>query len=262
MTFDPKVQFDLTGQVAIVTGAGGRGNSIGGAYAKGLAKAGASVIVADLNGAGAEAVAAEIRDFGGKATAVQVDITDEASVQAMMDATVAAYGGLDILVNNAALMVEAVGTPTYQMTTADFERLMRVNVTGALICSKAAVPLFQQRGGGRIVNQSSAGAFPAQSAYGISKIATVGLTTTLATELGPLNIGVNCIAPGMARSDAGLALTPQDSPFVKAVEARVVKRSRGEPDELVGALVLLCSPAGDWMSGQVLNVDGGFIMRT
>jgi NAD(P)-dependent dehydrogenase (short-subunit alcohol dehydrogenase family) len=226
-----------------------------------LAKAGASVIVADLNAAGADAVAEEIRGFGGAATAVQVDITDEASVQAMMDATVAAYGGLDILVNNAALMVEAVGTPTHHMSVADFERLMRVNVTGALICSKAAVPLFKARGGGRIVNQSSAGAFPAQSAYGISKIAIVGLTTTLATELGPLNIGVNCIAPGMVRSDAGLALTPEESPFVKAVMARVVKRPRGEPDELVGALLLLCSDAGDWMSGQVLNVDGGFIMR-
>jgi NAD(P)-dependent dehydrogenase (short-subunit alcohol dehydrogenase family) len=261
MTFDPRTQFDLTGKVAIVTGAGGRGNSIGAAYAKGLAAAGASVVGADLNGQGAEAVAIEIRDAGGAAQAVQVDIADEASVRAMMDATVAAFGGLDILVNNAALMVEAVGRPTFEMPVAEFERLMRVNLTGALICSQAAVPLFRQRGGGRIVNQASAGAFPAQTAYGISKIAIVGLTTTLATELGPLNVGVNCIAPGMARSDAGLALTPEDSPYVKAAMARVVKRARGEPDELVGALLLLCSPAGDWISGQVLNIDGGFIMR-
>lgn len=261
MTFDPNEQFDLTGKVAIVTGAGGRGNSIGAAYAKGLAKAGASVIVADLNGEGAEAVAAEITADGGTARAVQVDITDEASVAAMMAATREAFGGLDILVNNAALMVEAVGTPAVQTEIADFEKLMKVNVTGALICAKAAVPLFQERGGGKIVNQLSAGAWPAQTTYGVSKIALLGLTQTLATELGRMNVNVNAIAPGMTMSDAGAALTPPDSPFVKAVEARCVLRSRGQPDELVGALMLLCSPAGDWISGQALNVDGGFIMR-
>lgn len=261
MTFDPQTQFDLTGKVAIVTGAGGRGNSIGGAYAKGLAKAGASVIVADLNGEGAEAVAYEIRASGGKAQAVQVDITDPVSVDTLMQQTVEAFGGLDILVNNAALMVEAVGIATYELPLADFERLMRVNLTGALLCAQAAVPLMRKRGGGRIVNQSSAGAFPANSAYGISKIAMVGLTTTLAAELGQFNIGVNCIAPGLTMSDAGRSLTPEDSPFVQAVVARVAKRARGEPDELVGALLLLCSSAGDWISGQTLNIDGGFIMR-
>lgn len=261
MTFDPNEQFDLNGKVAIVTGAGGRGNSIGAAYANGLAKAGASVVVADLNGEGAEAVADEIVAAGGKAKAVQVDITDEASVAAMMDATKSEFGGLDILVNNAALMVEAVGTPAIQTEIADFEKLMKVNVTGALICSKAAVPLFKERGGGKVVNQLSAGAWPAQTTYGVSKIALHGLTQTLATELGPMNVNVNAIAPGMTMSDAGAALTPPDSPFVQAVESRCVLRSRGQPDELVGALLLLCSPAGDWMSGQSLNVDGGFILR-
>ncbi|MET0249356.1 MAG: SDR family oxidoreductase [Sphingobium sp.] len=261
MTFDPKSQFDLTGRVAIVTGAGGRGNSIGAAYAKGLAMAGAAVMVADIDGDGARAVAGEIGDAGGQARAVRVDITDEASVAAMMDATCAAFGGLDILVNNAALMVEAVGVPLHEMPIADFERLMRVNLTGSLLCARAAVPLMTARGGGRIVNQSSAGAFPANTPYGISKIAVVGLTTTLAVELGPLNIGVNCIAPGITNSDAGRLLTPEDSPFVQAVAARAAKRGRGEPDELVGALLLLCAPAGDWISGQTLNIDGGFIMR-
>lgn len=260
MTFSTE-QFQLDGKVAIVTGAGGRGNSIGGAYAKGLAAAGASVIVADLNGDGAEAVTGEIVKAGGAAKAVQVDITDPASVAEMMEATRKAFGGLDILVNNAALMVEAVGTPTIKTPIADFGKLMEVNLHGALICAQAAVPLMQERGGGKIVNQISAGAFPAQTGYGVSKIALLGLTTTLATELGPMNINVNAIAPGMTMSDAGKALTPEESPFVQAVEARVVLRSRGEPDELVGALLLLCSPAGDWISGQAINVDGGFIMR-
>lgn len=254
-------KFRLDGKVAIVTGAGGRGNSIGRAYAVGLANAGASIVVADLNKEGAERVAAEINDGGGTAIAAQVDIADEASVAAMMEATRTAFGGLDILVNNAALMVEAVGTPAIQTSIADFERLMRVNLMGALICAKAAVPLFQARGGGKIVNQLSAGGFPAQTTYGISKVALLGLTTTLATELGRMNINVNAIAPGMTMSDAGKALTPEESPFVQAAMARVVKQPRGEPQDLVGALLLLCSPAGDWITGQALNVDGGFIMR-
>jgi NAD(P)-dependent dehydrogenase (short-subunit alcohol dehydrogenase family) len=251
-------RFDLEGKVAIVTGAGGRGNSIGRAYAVGLANAGARVVVADLNEAGAQAVAAEI---GNAALAVQVDIADEASVAAMMAATEKHFGGLDILVNNAALMVEAVGTPAIRTEIADFERLLRVNLLGALICSKAAVPLMTARGGGKIVNQLSAGAWPAQSCYGVSKIALHGLTTTLATELGPLGINVNAIAPGLTMTDAGLALTPEENPSVKATMARVVKQARGAPDELVGALLLLCSPAGNWITGQAINVDGGLVLR-
>ncbi len=250
--------FRLAGKVAIVTGAGGRGNSIGAAYARGLAQAGAKVVVADLNREGAQAVAAEIGDA---ALAVEVDIADEALVATMMAITQDKFGGLDILVNNAALMVEAVGTPAIRTEIADFERLLRVNLTGALICAKAAVPLMQARGGGKIVNQLSAGAWPAQTTYGVSKIALHGLTTTLATELGPLGINVNSIAPGMTLSDAGKALTPDDSPFVQAAMARVVMRPRGSPDDLVGALLLLCSAAGDWITGQALNVDGGFVLR-
>ncbi|MFZ4604403.1 MAG: SDR family oxidoreductase [Caulobacterales bacterium] len=251
-------KFRLDGKVAIVTGAGGRGNSIGAAYAHGLARAGAHVVVADLNGDGARRVAGEI---GRDALAVETDIANEQSVAALMAAAKDRFGGVDILVNNAALMVEAVGTPTIQMAISDVERLLRINVLGALMCAQAVVPLMAARGGGKIVNQLSAGAFPAQTAYGISKVALLGLTTTLATELGRMNINVNAIAPGMTMSDAGRMLTPDESPFVQAAMARVVKQPRGEPDDLVGALLLLCSSAGDWITGQVLNVDGGFIMR-
>ena len=251
-------KFRLDGKVAIVTGAGGRGNSIGAAYAHGLARAGAHVVVADLNGDGVRRVAGEI---GRDALAVETDIANEQSVAALMAAAKDRFGGVDILVNNAALMVEAVGTPTIQMAISDVERLLRINVLGALMCAQAVVPLMAARGGGKIINQLSAGAFPAQTAYGISKVALLGLTTTLATELGRMNINVNAIAPGMTMSDAGRMLTPDESPFVQAAMARVVKQPRGEPDDLVGALLLLCSSAGDWITGQVLNVDGGFIMR-
>lgn len=253
--------FRLDSKVAIVTGAGGRGNSIGRAYAVALASAGASVVVADLSAEGAASVADEIVAAGGKAIAVQVDITDTAAVEAMAARTVSAFGGIDILVNNAALMVEIVDKPLIQTDRARFDKGMAVNVWGALNCSQVIAPYMAKRGGGAIVNQVSAGAYPAQSFYGVTKIALHGVTTALATELGKQGIRVNAIGPGMTKSDAGLALTPDDSPLVQAIAARAPIQLRDTPDALCGALLLLVSEAGRWMTGQVLNVDGGWVMR-
>lgn len=254
-------QFRLAGKVAVVTGAGGRGNSIGRAYAMGLAQAGAAVVVADLNGEGAKRVCEEIVSAGGKAIAVQVDITDRDLVANLAKAAEDAFGGVDILVNNAALMAELTHMTIIDVPIDDWNRTMNVNVTGALNCAQAIVPLMRKRGGGKIVNQVSGGAFPAISIYGISKLALVGLTTTLARQLGREKINVNAIAPGNTMSDAGRQLTPDNSPFIKFLEASVAMRVRGEPDELVGTLLLLCSPAGDWITGQVVHVDGGWILR-
>lgn len=254
-------QFRLDGKVAIVTGAGGRGNSIGRAYALGLAAAGASIVVADLNADGAQAVADEIVSVGGKAIAVEVDVADKASTLAMAAAATTAFGGIDILVNNAALMAE-LG----QMSVADIQvdlwnRILSVNLTGALLCAQAVVPSMVARGGGRIINQTSGGAFPATSIYGIGKLALVGLTTTLAKQLGKQNITCNAIAPGNVKSDAGKQLVPDDSPFIQFLAATCATRPRGEPDELVGTLLLLCSEAGAWISGQTIHIDGGWVMR-
>jgi len=254
-------QFRLEGKVAVVTGAGGRGNSIGRAYALGLAQAGAAVVVADLDASGARNVCEEILSAGGKAIAVGVDITRPDSVAAMADAATAAFGGVDILVNNAALMAELAHSTAIELPLEQWNRIMDVNVTGALNCARALVPLMRARGGGKIVNQTSGGAFPAVSVYGISKLALVGLTTTLARQLGRENINVNAIAPGNTTSDAGRLLTPDDSPFIRFLEASVAMRVRGAPDELVGTLLLLCSAAGDWITGQVIHVDGGWVLR-
>lgn len=254
-------QFRLDGKVAVVTGAGGRGNSIGRAYALGLAKAGAAVVVADLNADGAKNVADEIVAAGGKALAAGVDITQPEAVRKMAQAAQAAFGGVDILVNNAALMAELGHLSAVDIPLEEWNRIMNVNVTGALNCTQALVPLMRQRGGGKIVNQVSGGAYPAVSVYGISKLALVGLTTTLARQLGREKINVNAIAPGNTTSDAGRQLTPDDSPFIKFLEMSVAMRVRGAPDELVGALLLLCSAAGEWITGQVLHVDGGWVLR-
>jgi NAD(P)-dependent dehydrogenase (short-subunit alcohol dehydrogenase family) len=254
-------QFRLDGKAAIVTGAGGRGNSIGRAYAQGLAAAGAAVVVADINGDGARTVAHEIVTGGGRAIAAEVDITRPDSVAAMVKAATDAFGGIDILVNNAALMAELGHLSAADIALDEWNRIMSVNVTGALLCAQAVVPSMRARGGGRIVNQVSGGAFPAVSIYGVSKLALVGLTTTFARQLGREGIAVNAIAPGNTTSDAGRQLTPDDSPFIKFLEMNVAMRVRGAPDELVGTLLLLCSPAGAWITGQVIHVDGGWVLR-
>jgi NAD(P)-dependent dehydrogenase (short-subunit alcohol dehydrogenase family) len=120
---------------------------------------------------------------------------------------------------------------------------------------------MRERGGGRIINQTSGGAFPATGLYGISKLALVGLTTTLAKQFGKENITCNAIAPGNVMSDAGKMLVPDDSPFIQFLNMTCALRARGTPDELVGTALLLCSDAGQWISGQTIHVDGGWIMR-
>lgn len=251
-------QFSLAGKVAIVTGAGGREHSIGRAYALALANAGAKVVAADINAEGAARVAAEI---GESAIGVQVDITSRASVAAMVEQVTAKFGGVDILVNNAALMVDIGWSPAHVIGEEEWNRAIAVNLSGALNCAQAVVPSMTARGGGRIVNQLSAGAFPAQTVYGVTKVALLGLTTTLATELGKHGITVNAIAPGMTTSAAGLSLTPPDSPLVQAISSKTPIHHMADPDELCGPLLMLVSDAGKWMTGQTLNVDGGWVMR-
>jgi NAD(P)-dependent dehydrogenase (short-subunit alcohol dehydrogenase family) len=254
-------QFRLDGKVALVTGAGGRANSIGEAYCAGLAAAGASVVAADLVKEGADAVADRLRQAGHKAIGVQVDIAREDSVAAMAQAARDAFGGVDILVNNAAMMVElghpGLGGGAQTVPLAGWQTWLDVNLTGALLCARALIPGMLARGGGRIVNQVSQGAYPASSVYGITKLALVGLTTTLAREVGKQGINVNAIAPGMTQSAAGASLTPEGSPYRAMMEARAAGAAIGQPDDLVGALLLLCSPAGAWITGQVLHIDGG-----
>ncbi|MEO5586347.1 MAG: SDR family oxidoreductase [Novosphingobium sp.] len=254
-------QFRLDGKVAIVTGAGGRGNSIGRAYALGLANAGASVIVADLNKDGANAVAEEIRAAGGMAFGAEVDVADEASTKDMAATALEAFGGVDILINNAALMVDVSYDDLETVSLEAWNKAFAVNTTGALLCARAVAPSMRARGGGRIINQTSGGAFPATGLYGISKLALVGLTTALAKRYGKDNITCNAIAPGNVTSDAGKMLVPDDSPFIKFLQMTVAMRPRGEPDELVGAAILLASDAGSWITGQVLHIDGGWVMR-
>ncbi len=253
--------FSVAGKVAVITGAGGRPGGIGEAYASALSVFGASVVLADLNLEGAQAAAERINAAGGSAVAAHVDISNPDSVAAMMKEAEKAFGGVDILVNNAALMIEddaRVLTSTVSLDT--WNRMLAINLTGALLCSQAAAPLMRARGGGRIVNQASVGAFPATSVYGITKLALVGLTKTLAQELGPDCITVNAIAPGITDSGAGLTLRDNPGRWSKIWSQTASLRAIGLPKELAGALLYLCSSAGDWVSGQTLHVDGGVVL--
>ena len=254
------MQVDLDGKVAIVTGSGNP-NGIGATYAWALAGQGASVVVADVNAAGADGVASSIVDSGARAIGQRVDITDRESVATLMQRATDEFGGVDILVNNAALMADMEMSPVFQYPYEEWQRVLGVNLTGAFNCCQAAIPLMQERGGGKIVNQSSGGAFPPQGVYGITKLALVGLTVALAAEVGRLNINVNAIAPGHVQSEAGLKIAPEGSDFHNMIMQVAPLGGSRSPDALVGALLLLVSPDGAWITGQTLNVDGGWIMR-
>ena len=249
--------FRVDGKVAIVTGAAVGG--IGESYAATLAAAGASVVCADIDGGRAEAAA---KGIGGSAIAVTVDITDPASVQAMAAAAVDAFGGVDILVNNAALMEQIIAEQLATVTLERWNQILAVNLTGAMLCAQAVLPSMQARGGGSIVNQSSGGAWAGPSIYGITKLAIVGLTHAMSNEFAPFKVRANAIAPGMTDSTAGKRLIPEDSPFREMLRTAAPLKPFGTPDELCGALLLLCSDAGAWMTGQTLNVDGGWVKRT
>lgn len=242
----------LDGKVAIVTG-GGRG--IGSRYCRGLAAEGAQVMVADINEAGAQQVAAEI---GG--ASVRVDVSDEQSVAAMVSATQARFGHLDILINNAAMFTELLQPrKAFDAIGVDeWDRVMAVNVRGTWLCARAVAPLFRQQRSGVIINISSGTIFSGTEGfahYVTSKAAVWGLARVLARELGEYGVRVNAITPGLTSSEMVQEVYPSDWIAARA-EARVFRREEA-PEDLVGTVVFLCSDASAFITGQTLNVDGG-----
>ena len=247
----------LKGKAAIVTGAAG---GIGRAYARGLAEAGAAVVLADVRGDAAAEQAAALAADGYEAIGIQVDVTSEESTLAMARQTAERFGSVDILVNNAALMAEIMTGG--QLTTIPLEmwhRTLDVNLTGPFLCTRAVVPYMKEKGYGKIINQSSGGAWLGGAHYGMTKLGIVSMTISLAKELAKSGIRVNAIAPGWTNTEAGNATT---SPEVRAALARSIPFPFGEPEDLVGGLVFLASAASDWVTGVTLNIDGGWITRT
>ena len=245
------------GKVGIVTGAGG---GIGQAYAEALAREGAAVVVADINTDGAERVAAAIRAEGGNALAMNVDVSDPDSAKAMGDRTLAEFGGIDYLVNNAAIFG---GMKLDFLLTVDwdyYKKFMSVNLDGALLCTRAVYRKMAKRGGGAIINQSSTAAWLYANYYGLAKVGINGLTQQLSRELGGQNIRINAIAPGPIDTEANRTTTPQE--MVADIVKAIPLSRMGQPDDLVGMCLFLLSDEARWITGQIFNVDGGQIIRS
>jgi len=246
------------GKVAIVTGAG---QGIGETYASRLAAEGAAVVIAELNEPQGQRVAAEITDDGGKALFVETDVSNEESCLNMSRQAAEAFGGIDLLVNNASIFA---GMRYEMLTEVDWDyyrKIMAINMDGGLLTTRAVAPYMTQRGGGAIVNQSSTAAHTGSALgayYGVSKLATNGFTASLAAELGPKNIRVNGVAPGPTDTPA-MRQVPKDR--LDEVIATLPLGRLGQTDDIANAVLFLLSEEASWITGQTLNVDGGMIRR-
>jgi len=249
----------LNGRVAIVTGAA---QGIGAQYARALAAEGAAVMLGDR--LDAVPVAQAIVAAGGKASSVSLDVTDAVSVRNMVAETVRQFGSLDILVNNAGLFAQLALKPFEEIDSAEWDRVMAVNVRGSFECAKAAAPEMRKKKYGKIVNIASGTVFkgaPMLLHYVTSKGAVIAMTRCLARELGDDGIRVNTLAPGLVMSEGVRAHADwKGSTLNNNIASRAIKRE-ATPEDLCGTLIYLCSPESDFVTGQVLVVDGGSVMH-
>ena len=249
----------LEGRVAIVTGAA---QGIGAAYASGLAAAGAKVCVSDL--LDPAPVAAAIVRSGGEAIAARCDVTDTKSVQSMVAATVEAFGRIDILLNNAGIFANLALQRLTEIDSAEWDRVMAVNVRGTFECIRAVVPEMKKNQYGKIINIASGTVFkgaPMLLHYVASKGAIVALSRAAARELGADGIRVNTLAPGLIMSEGVMRNPAWKGEIVASnIASRAIKRD-ALPEDLIGTAVYLSSAASDFVTGQVLVVDGGSIMH-
>jgi 2-deoxy-D-gluconate 3-dehydrogenase len=251
-------RFDLSGKVAIVTGGNG---GIGLGMARGLAEAGASVVVAARNAAKSEKAIKELAALGGKATAIPVNVTDEQSCQALIGSTVERFGRLDILVNNAGMNIRK---PPETFTLAEWHEVINTNLTSAFLCSHAAYPEMKRAGGGKIINigsMTSIFGVPFALPYASAKGGIVQFSRVLATAWAKDNIQVNAVLPGWIDTD----LTKTARQQVQGLHERVVARTPagrwGNPDDFSGIAAFLASSASDFITGTAIPVDGGYSVQ-
>ncbi|MCJ8310974.1 MAG: glucose 1-dehydrogenase [Rhizobiaceae bacterium] len=244
----------LDGKTAVITGAG---RGIGAVMAKHMAGEGANVVVSDVLDT-AETVAA-IKGAGGNAIGLNVDVTSDADLAAMVEATEKEFGALNILVNNASIFAALQPKPFLQIDNDEFDKVMTVNARGVHQATKAVVPAMLRAGGGKIVNIAS-GTFyygpPGLSHYTASKGAVIALTRGYGRELGDKNIQINAIAPGLTESESIQGHAGFDPARGPTVQSRSIKREM-VPEDLLGSLMYLITPDSDFVTGQTLNVDGG-----
>ena len=244
----------LQDRVAAVTGAG---RGMGEAIARKLAREGAAVIVSDIDAAEAETVAASIRDDGGRAHGLRVDVADEAEAGSLTRAALSKFGSIDILVNNAGISSSKLFLET---TKADMERILGVNLTGAFLCSQAAVREMLKIGYGRIINITSLSGQRGgigRSAYGASKAGLELLTKVMSVELASKGITINNVAPGAIATE--MAVQMHDAKTREAYHYLIPQRRYGTPEEIASAVAYLAREEAGHICGVTLNVDGGFL---
>jgi NAD(P)-dependent dehydrogenase (short-subunit alcohol dehydrogenase family) len=247
-------EFSLEGKVAVVTGAS---RGIGRAIALRFARAGARVVVCSRKQEGVEVVAGEIATNGGEALAIQAHVGQPEDVAAMVERTLDAFGRIDITVNNAATNPHF--GPVLSADDGQWDKILDTNAKGCFRVCKAVVPHMENQGGGKIINLASIAGIrpsPGMGIYGISKAAIIMLTEMLALELGPANIQVNAIAPGVIKTRFSQLLwqTPQ---FAEPLRAHLPLGRFGEPEDVASLALYLASPASNYVSGSVFLVDGG-----
>lgn len=249
----------LEGRVAIVTGAA---QGIGARYAQALAREGAAVVCADVSDAAP--VAAAIIAAGGRAIAVRTDVTSPESASAMAKHALEAFGRIDILVNNAGLFANLALKPFEEISSEEWDKVMAVNVRGPFECAKAVVPAMKNQQYGKIINIASGTVFkgaPMLLHYVSSKGAVVAMSRSMARELGDAGIRVNTLAPGLTASENTLSNPAwQGAVSANNIASRAIKREV-LPEDLCGTLVYLASEASDFVTGQVIVVDGGSVMH-
>lgn len=249
------VSTSVAGQVVMITGAG---QGIGRTYAKHFAAHGAIPVIAEINGEKGAAVAEEITAAGGQALAIRTDVTDPESVRSAVRATLEAHGKIDCLINNAALFVTLGRQPFWEIDLDEWRTVMDVNITGCFICASAVAGPMREAGQGSIINISSSTVplgIPGFSHYVASKSALIGLTRTMARELGDAGVRVNAVLPGMIETEVeNTARTDQSRAAV--INHQSLKRQQ-EPEDMAGTLLFLASPASAFMTGQSICVDGG-----
>jgi NAD(P)-dependent dehydrogenase (short-subunit alcohol dehydrogenase family) len=246
--------FDLTNKVAIITGSS---RGIGRSIAETMAGLGARVVVSSRRAEGCESVAAAIRDRGGEATVIPCNVSRKNEVEALVAGTLAHYGHIDILVCNAA--VNPVFGPLAQLSDEAFDKIMGANVKSNIWLANLVIPGMAARGGGAVVIISSIGGLRGSDmlgAYGISEAADFALARALAVEWGPRNVRVNCIAPGLVKTDFARALW-EDEARLAVRTARTPLRRIGLPEEIGPIAAFLASPAASFITGEIIVADGG-----
>jgi 3-oxoacyl-[acyl-carrier protein] reductase len=253
----------LKGQVAIVTGAG---QGIGESIARSLAQGGAAVVIADVNEVVAAKVAADLQGEGAAALAITCDVADPDAVDAMVQATVEAFGDrIAVLVNSAGGMLGAKKRPVEEVFDEEWHRVLTVNLTGSFYTARAVVPYMKAHRYGRILNISS-GAGRSHSrtgihAYTAAKAGVHGLTRQLAVELGSFNITVNALAPGLILSPLGASTWAERTEEQRQEVLRSIAMGRlGDPQEIADVAAFLVGPQGGYITGQTVGVDGGHWM--